>query len=271
MQPPAGGLGPLPQDMPAPNDSPPTGSVHAGGGADAVRLAAQRVERWAATETGRAPSWLRPGPGETRWAVLVAVAVAIAVQVALPERLSLGPRWLLPAAESALALGLLVANPVRMERESPLIRRASLLLVAVMSLANGASALLLLRALLHGKLSGGAAGLLANGGAVYVTNIIAFALWYWELDRGGPLARAAGRRQHPDFLFPQMTVPAATHPDWRPTFLDYLYVSYTNATAFSPTDTMPLCRWAKMLMLAQSAIALITAALVIARAVNIFQ
>lgn len=203
--------------------------------------------------------------------MLAAVLAAIGLQLALPERLSLGPRWSLPGIEGALAVGLLAANPFRMQRDGPLIRRASLLLVAVMSLANGASAVLLVRGLLHGALSGGAGTLLADGGEVYLTNIIAFALWFWELDRGGPVARAAARRAHPDFLFPQMTAPHLAAPDWRPTFTDYLYLSYTNATAFSPTDTMPLCRWAKMLMLLQSGIALITAALVIARAVNVFR
>ncbi len=121
------------------------------------------------------PAWLRASRGETRWPILVAVMVAVAVQVALPERLSLGSKWLLPAVEAALVLGLTVANPVRMQGDSTLIRRASLLTVAVMSLANAASAVLL-RGLLHGSLPGGAATLLADGGEVYVTNIIAFAL-----------------------------------------------------------------------------------------------
>jgi hypothetical protein len=98
---------------------------------------------------------------------------------------------------------------------------------------------------------------------------VAFALWYWEFDRGGPFARAAGERPHPDFLFPQMATPEVTHPDWEPYFVDYLYVSFTNATAFSPTDTMPMSRWAKGLMAVQSAVALSTVALVVARAVNI--
>lgn len=239
--------------------------------ADAVLSAGQRAEEWVAAEAEETPSWLRATRGETRWPALAAVLVAVAVQFALPERLSVGPRWVLPAVEVALAAGLLVANPVRMGRDSPLIRRASLLLVAAISVGNGASAILLVRALLHGPFPGGAATLLANGAGVYVTNIVAFALWYWELDRGGPIARAAGRHANPDFLFPQMTLPTLTPSDWRPVFADYLYLSYTNTTAFSPTDTMPMSRWAKMLMLVQSAIALITAALVIARAVNIFQ
>jgi len=212
-----------------------------------------------------------PEGRETRWVALVAVVVAILIQFALPERLSVGPRWLLPGVEATIALGLLVANPFKLARDSPHIRRAALLLVAVMSLSNGASAVLLISGLLHGRLQGGAPALLANGSGVYVTNIIAFALWYWELDRGGPMARANAVHLHPDFLFPQMTDATYAPAGWQPKFLDYLFVSFTNATAFSPTDTMPLSRWAKMLMLLQSAIALVTVALVVARAVNIFQ
>src|SRR5919108_506861 len=98
-----------------------------------------------------------------------------------------------------------------------------------------------------------AARLMVNGGSIYLTNIIAFALWYWELDRGGPAARTHGIKYYPDFLFPQMSSPDLAPPDWEPTFVDYLYLSFTNATAFSPTDVMPLRRWAKLTMLLQSA------------------
>jgi hypothetical protein len=208
---------------------------------------------------------------ESRWAASLAVVVAAVIQVALPDRLSLGPGWLLAAVEGVLATALLIAHPFRHEVESRLLRWGSVLLVAVVSLANGFSALLLIEGLVHGSVPGGAPALLANGAGVYITNIIAFALWYWELDRGGPMARAARRRAFPDFLFPQMATPTAAPPEWHPRFVDYLYVSFTNATAFSPTDTMPLTRWAKLLMLVQSAIALLTIALVIARAVNIFR
>jgi hypothetical protein len=112
---------------------------------------------------------------------------------------------------------------------------------------------------------------LASAGAIYLTNVIAFGIWYWELDSGGPLARAAATRPYPDFLFPQMTQHHLASKNWEPRFGDYLYVSFTNATAFSPTDTMPMPRWAKALMSVQSAIALSTTALVIARAVNILK
>ncbi len=113
--------------------------------------------------------------------------------------------------------------------------------------------------------------LLLYGGAIWLTNVLVFALWYWELDRGGPVTRMLGARKHPDFLFAQMASPEVAPEDWEPMFLDYFYLSFTNATAFSPTDTLPLTRWAKMLMLLQSAVSLATVALVIARAVNILK
>ena len=113
--------------------------------------------------------------------------------------------------------------------------------------------------------------MLRNGGAIWLTNVIVFALWYWEMDRGGPAARACGTHEYPDFLFTQMTAPELVAKDWEPAFLDYLYLSFTNATAFSPTDTLPLSRWAKMTMMFQSAVSLVTVALVVARAVNVLE
>ena len=106
---------------------------------------------------------------------------------------------------------------------------------------------------------------------IWLTNVIVFGLWYWELDRGGPGARCRENHREPDFLFPQMSTPAAAPPSWAPRFLDYLYVAFTNATAFSPTDTLPLTAWAKVLMAIQSLASLLTVALVAARAVNILQ
>ena len=94
-------------------------------------------------------------------------------------------------------------------------------------------------------------------------------MWYWNLDRGGPAARAEASNRHPDLLFPQMTAPELSPPDWQPEFFDYLYLSFTNAAAFSPTDTMPLARWAKLAMMLQAMVSLGTVVLVIARAVNI--
>jgi hypothetical protein len=231
----------------------------------------ERMPAW--RRRSRKPAWRRRTRGERRWPSVVAVAVAILLQFLLPDSLVLQPPWLLPAVEIALVLALIAANPVRMERNHPLIRIGGLCLVGAMTLANAISAVLLIAQLLTGQSANDARTLIGSGAAIYATNIIAFGIWYWELDRGGPLLRAEGHHQHTDFLFPQMTLqdPTIARRDWEPRFVDYLYLSFTNATAFSPTDTMPLSRWAKLLMLAQSAIALSAVALVIARAVNVLK
>ena len=143
------------------------------------------------------------------------------------------------------------------------------MLLAAITTDNTLSAMLLDIRILSGEVSNKAAVLLGSGAAIFVTNIIVFGVWYWELDRGGPFARRAGEQPYPDFLFPQMTEPKIARPDWRPKFVDYLYVSLTNVMAFSPTDTMPLARWAKAMMAVQAMVALSTAGLVIARAVNV--
>jgi hypothetical protein len=217
----------------------------------------------------RVPAWRRETEGESRIPVAAAIAVAIALQAVLPDRLGIRPRWLLPALEGAVFVGLTAYNPLRLARSHPLARYASLFLTMLMTVANAVSAGLLIHSILgrHGNTDPTA--LLGSGAAIYLTNIVAFGLWYWEFDRGGPFARASARDPHPDFLFPQMTNPDLADDDWEPWFLDYLYVSFTNATAFSPTDTMPLSRWAKMLMAVQSGIALSALALVVARAVNV--
>jgi uncharacterized membrane protein len=217
------------------------------------------------------PAWLRSTPGEQRLPVMVVVLIAIVLQIALPRRFALQPHLLLPGLEIALAAGLMAANPTRIDRESRLLRALSVTLIAAISVANIISALMLVYELLHGTAGADAAALLTTGAAIWGTNVIAFGLWYWELDRGGPVARAHARRAHPDFLFVQMQTPEIAPPDWEPTFVDYLYLSFTNATAFSPTDVMPLSRWAKMMMLVQSAVSIMTLVLVVARAVNILK
>lgn len=222
-------------------------------------------------ETYLRPAWQRAHQGEDRLPVALATAVAIALQVVLPAHLAFKPTWLLPALEGAVGVGLTIANPRRIDRTSALLRSASVTLIALTSLANAWSSAELINHLINGTEGQTAGPLLASGASIYLTNVIVFALWYWDWDRGGPVARAQGLRPYPDFLFPQMTQAHLAPDDWVPTFLDYLYVSFTNATAFSPTDTMPLARWAKMLMLLQSAVSLMTVALVIARAVNILK
>ncbi len=217
------------------------------------------------------PAWRRKTQGELRWPVSLVVIVAIVLQVLLPDQLSLHPlpTWLMPVLEGGLLVGLAITNPVRIEHRARFVRWASLVLTFLVTATNATSAVLLVRAILNGHAGNVPGPLLASGAAIWATNVIAFALWYWEFDRGGTVHRAHGTYQYLDFLFPQMTVNDLVPPDWEPQFVDYLYLSFTNATAFSPTDVMPLARWAKLTMLAQSAVSLALAALVIARAINI--
>lgn len=225
----------------------------------------------AAREPVPPPGWRQTHEGEQRLPAFLAVAAAVALQLVLPAHLAIHPYWLLPALEGVPGIGLMLANPTRIDRASSILRLASIALIALISLANAWATVLLVRDLIDGRNSDNASLLLAHGANVYLTNILVFALWYWEWDRGGPAARALATKPYPDFLFPQMSDAHLAPPDWTPKFLDYLYVSFTNATAFSPTDTMPLSRWAKMLMLLQSAVALLTVALVVSRAINVLK
>lgn len=195
---------------------------------------------------------------------------AIALQLLLPDRLTAGPRWLLPALEAALLVVLVFASPRELEGEHRLRRRVSLGLTALVSAANIFSLVLLSHYLLHHNVSQGRQ-LIVSGALIWLTNVVIFGLWYWETDRGGAGQRAAGRDGPPDLLFPQMNDDRIQQPGWRPQFLDYLYVSLTNALALSPTDTMPLSLMAKSIMGLQSLVSLVTIALIISRAVNILQ
>jgi uncharacterized membrane protein len=217
------------------------------------------------------PAWRRPTEGEYRWPAALVIALIIGMQLVEPGRLTVHPHWLLPALEGVFLAVLVVSNPARINRASVPLRAASLALAAVASLGNAWSLVLLIRGLIAGTEGGSAGLLLFLAATIWGTNVVVFALWYWEFDRGGPVARAHAHQPRPDFLFPQMQAPELADRDWEPAFFDYLYVSYTNATAFSPTDTMPMSRWAKLLMLMQSAISLVTAGLVVARAVNILR
>ena len=213
-------------------------------------------------------AWGFVSPGESRLPAALAVVAALVLHVALPHRLRIGPVWTLPGLELALLVPLIIANPSRLHRESRNLRALSLTLIACVSVANVTSLSLLVHRLLHGGKTGGRP-LVYSAIAIWLTNVLVFALWYWELDRGGPLARCGPTHREPDFLFPQMTTPAATNPRWVPQFVDYLYVSFTNATAFSPTDTMPMTAVAKLLMLGQSLASITVIVIVGARAVNI--
>ena len=218
------------------------------------------------------PAWKRPTTGEARWPAALAVVAAIALQLPLPDRLVLlRPTWATPAVEGLLLVLLVAANPRRINTESRVIRPLGLALVAVLSLANAYAVAKLVIGLVRGTEGESAGPLLVTGAVIWLTNIIVFALWYWEFDRGGPVARANATNPYPDFLFVQMTSPRLAAPEWEPAFGDYFYLSFTNATAFSPTDVMPMSRWAKMAMTAQATVSIVTVALVLARAVNILK
>ncbi|MFI6997558.1 hypothetical protein [Nocardia sp. NPDC050175] len=215
------------------------------------------------------PAWQRRTAGESRLAATAAVLAIIGLQLVLPDRFLPEPGWLLPGLEALLLVVVVIANPVRVDREETWLRWLGLGLVGLLAVATAYSADRLVVGLIDGTLSDDPARLLGSGGAVWLTNVVVFGLGYWEFDRGGPAARAHARKPLPDFMFVQMQNPELASPEWEPQFMDYLYLSFTNATAFSPTDVMPMSRWAKALMMAQSAISLILAALVIARAINV--
>jgi uncharacterized membrane protein len=209
-------------------------------------------------------------PGEPRWPASLAVTAAIVLYITLPEKLTAGPGWLMPALESALVISLTLKAPYRLQEEVRLIRFASLLIIALVNLANVVSLALLVHVVLSGGLVTGRT-LIYSGIQIWLTLILVFALWYWELDRGGPTIRGHEDERTPDFLFPQMATPELEQPGWMPLFVDYLYVSFTNATAFSPTDTMPLTSRAKMLMLVEALASITTIVMVAGRAVNILK
>jgi hypothetical protein len=212
----------------------------------------------------------RAAPGESRWPTVIAVVAASGLQMARPGWLSLGPHWLLPALELGLLFALVASSPGRLGRRSAALRAGGLALAGLLSLANAISAALLVNELVHGSRKESAAALLLAGGSIWAANVLIFALWYWELDRGGPADRCHAVRQYPDFLFPQMQQPGVAPPGWTPFFTDYLHLSFTNAISFAASDVIPLTRWAKMMMMLQSAVSVAAIALVVARAVSIF-
>jgi hypothetical protein len=210
-----------------------------------------------------------PPEPESIWPAQGTVLAAIGLQLLLPERLTVGPTWLIPALEGALLIGLAFASPRTIERDHPLRRTIAVAFIALVSAANVYSLQQLAHHLLHSKQPTGGRELIISGMLIWLTNFLIFALWYWELDRGGPGKRAAGEDGPPDFLFPQMNDDRIEPVHWRPRFIDYLYVSHTNAAAFSPTDTMPLTPIAKMIMAIQATVSLVTLGLIVSRAVNI--
>ncbi|CAN5168019.1 hypothetical protein BH09PAT3_BH09PAT3_0060 [soil metagenome] len=202
------------------------------------------------------------------WHVQIAMLVAIGLQLALPDIFSVG-RYILPVIEFALLLALPLTTPKAKTFKAPARRLNVLLLIVLTSVANVYSLGVIVDKLLtDGNVADGKALILAAIN-IFITNVIIFALWYWEMDGGGPGERQAIEKYEQDFLFPQHKSESYRHPDWKPTFIDYLYTSATNAMNFAPADGTPITRRAKTLMLIQSTISLMTVLLVGARAVGI--
>ncbi|WP_246128118.1 hypothetical protein [Amycolatopsis rhizosphaerae] len=214
------------------------------------------------------PAWRAPSRGEHRWLAVTVVVSTLVLQLLLPNELVLRPGWLLPAVSGLLVVALMLINPGRVDQRTRLDRGVALSLVAAVSVTNGASAVQLVEGIVSASITDRPASILVSAAIVYWTNIVVFSLWYWEFDRGGPGQRATGTAEYPDFMFPQMSSPEFAPRGWKPTYADYLYLSFTNATAFSPTDVMPLRRWAKVTMMLQSSVSLILALLVVAWAIN---
>jgi hypothetical protein len=210
--------------------------------------------------------------GEPRPPLVATLLVAAAIPLLLPDKLLPGPRWLFPALIVVLMLIMLVLDPGRINKRSRELRYVRIGILLALAASTTYATLALADALIVGSagITNSADELLRAGGLVWVGLLITFGFLYWELDEGGPGERAHLERKFPDLAFPQDLNPAIARPDWRPHFVDYLYLGLTNNLAFSPTDVMPLAHWAKIAMGVQSVASLVILGLVIARAVNIF-
>ena len=206
---------------------------------------------------------------EPHWPASLALLACLVLYLVLPARLVVGPRWLLPVL-IVLPLIPLSARRHRRPDEAPWVRPTAIALLGLITVANVATVVLLVQRLLDRAVSQGRA-LIYSAVAIWLTNVIVYGLWLWEVDRGGPARRAAGGGPYPDVQFPQMENPALAPPGWRPRFIDYLYTSFANGTSFAPADAMPLSPVAKLLFLGESLVSLATIAIVAARAVNILR
>jgi len=218
--------------------------------------------------TGRA---LPAGPGEHWWPIAAAIIVVAGLHVALPARYRVQPAWLFPTVLLVLLAVLIIGDPGRIDRQKAWLRIVTSAVIAVITLANLlAAARLVVEILTNNKLfANHPGGLLAAGAVVWATNVIAFGLWYWDLDRGGAAARAHRPYDNPAFVFPEMQHTDFVSATWVPRFVDYLSLAFWTATAISPTDISAIKPWSKLLMMMEAAGSIVLAALVIARAINV--
>ena len=199
----------------------------------------------------------------------VAVLAAATLHALLPPELRLNTSSWLPWIAALILVALVVGDPGRIDSLKTWVRVLTDVLIAIITLSNAYAAIMLVVGIVQNASFETPPELLFAGGAVWITNVIAFALWFWDLDRGGPAERASGTDRTPAFVFPEMQHAHHVRPNWQPTFVDYLAYSFATATAFSPTDVSAVKPWAKLLVVLESLVSLALAMLVIARAVNV--
>jgi len=218
------------------------------------------------SESRALPAWRRDTEGENRMPAAFLCMLLPVLTLAVPG-MAVGPRWVAPVVEVALLQAIVFINPMRMSNPSPLLRTLDLALVAIAGVVVALSIAKVLHQL-WGEPERISRNLLFTGAAVLTANVVFFALWYWQVDRGGPAARARGLMQYPEILFPQMGDPALSDPAWEPRIGDYLYLSFTIAVGFGPADTVPLIRRIKYTMLLQAASSLTIITVVVSSAVS---
>jgi hypothetical protein len=208
--------------------------------------------------------------GEPRWTMAATVVAAEVLHATLPHNIrSIGWIWVYPTVVIGLLLVLVIGDPGRIDKRDPWLRLVTGALISFITIVNAFSAIHLVHLIILNRGVGDGDRLLASGAAIWLINVLAFGLWYWDLDQGGAAERATGTVKLPAFLFPEMTVPEYVRKDWYPELIDYLHMSFAISTALSPCDVSAIKHWSKMMMSFESAVSLLLAVLVIARAINI--
>src|SRR5580692_12008467 len=220
-----------------------------------------------------APDLHRTRLGEPRWPMAIAVIATGLLRAALPPELRNGDAaWLFLVLVVGLLAVLIIGDPGRIDRDRRWLHNLTSVMIGLISVANADAAVRLVVGIINvSSFTQNAKVLLASGAAIWLSNIIAFALWYWNLDRGGPAARATGTGPRPALIFPELLRKELVEEGWSPEFVDYFHLAFATATAFSPTDVSAVKTWAKLMMMAESAISLVVGILVVARAVNILK
>ena len=222
-----------------------------------------------ATSVGQAE---RSHRGEPRWAMAAAVLAAAVLHATLPPQIrAVGQVWVYPTVVFGLLAVLVIGDPGRIDKRDPWLRSVTGLLIAFITVVNAVSAVHLVELIIANddKQLGSADRLLGSGAAIWLINVIAFGLWYWDLDQGGAAERVWGTTRLPAFAFPETSSPEMVRPGWYPELIDYLHMSFGTSTALGPSDVSAIKHWSKIMMTLQSAVSLLLGVLIIARAINL--